>query len=67
MVSREMPGTLHLVSMIVDFIDNKSREEIFILHLVCVKNFASFISFTFPKSLVSSSFYLRKPSIWEVK
>ena len=67
MVSREVPGTLHLISMIVDFIDNESREEIFILYLVCVKNFTSFISFKFPKSFVSSSFYLRKPSIWEVK
>ena len=43
MVSREVPGTLHLVSMMtVDFIDNKSKEEIFILHSVCVKNFTSF-------------------------
>ena len=25
MVSREVPGTLHLISMIVDFIDNASR------------------------------------------
>ena len=44
MVSRGLEtGTLHLVSMMtVDFIDNKSRDEIFILHLVCVKNFTSF-------------------------
>lgn len=54
------------LGLTVDFTDNEGREIIFTGYLVCAKNFRSLISFEFHKSLISSSSYLRKTSLWDV-